>query len=308
MNTTNCFAVSELNCLEETDDKYVIVDKAFAVLAIAVNVLTCPLVVLLNTLIIIAVGTKRRLQTAHNILLASMAGTDLFAGIFSQPVFIAREIFRMSGGSTSIYYKLLQTLFATAPCLCLVFLLHLTLIAFERYLAMKYSLRYESIVTKFRVTVAAICCWLVALLHRVLRRAVPDLTVNSPHTFMILCISVIIFCHVSVYVVCRRHMIQIQSEQVPSEATRKFLENRKAWKTTTLIIGGMFLSFSPGLLRAFVSRLFQRSSLGSRLLVSIRPLTFSCLLLNSLLNPIIYCLRSKVIREALLQLLRKQGN
>lgn len=133
---------------------------------------------------------------------------------------------------------------------------------------------------------------------------VPDLTVNSPHTFMILCISVIIFCHISVYVVCRRHTIQIQSEQVPSEATRKFLENRKAWKTTTLIIGGMFLSFSPGLLRAFASRLFQRSSLGSRLLVSIRPSIFSCVLLNSLLNPIIYCLRSKVIREASLQLLR----
>ena len=291
-----------------TDDKYVAVDKVFAVLTIAVNFITCPLIVLLNALIIIAVGTKRRLQTAHNILLASMAGTDLVVGIFCQPVFITREIFRISGGSRSMYYKLLQTLFVAVPCLCLASFLHLMLIAFERYLAMKYSFRYESIVTKFRVTMAAVCCWFVWFVHRVLRRAVPDLMVNSTHAFAILCMSVIILCHVSVYLVCCRHMIQIRSEQVPSEATRKFLNDRKAWKTTTLIIGGMLLSFSPGVLGGFASRLFQHSSLVSRLLVSIRPLTFSCVLLNSLLNPIIYCLRSKVIREALLQLLRKQDN
>ena len=192
MNATNCFEASELNCPEGTDGKYVAVDKVFAVLTITVNFFTCPLIVLLNTLIIIAVGKKRRLQTAH---------TTFCWQVCCQPVFITREIFRISGGSTSMYYKLLQTLFATVPCLCLVSLLHLTLIAFERFLATKYSLRYESIVTKFRVTMAAVCFWLVWLCHRVARRAVPDLPVNSPHTFMILCIPVIILCHVSVYLV-----------------------------------------------------------------------------------------------------------
>ena len=76
-NTTKCPTL--------TDDKFVAVDDVVAVLTISVNFLTCPLIVLLNALIIIAVGTKRRLQTAHNILLASMAGTDLFVGIFLQP-------------------------------------------------------------------------------------------------------------------------------------------------------------------------------------------------------------------------------
>ena len=98
MNTANCFAVgsSNLNCPGTTA-----VDNVFAVLAIAVNLLSRPLVFLLNTLIITAVRKKRRLQTAHNILLASMAGTDLVVGIFTQPVFIARKIFRISGGSIS---------------------------------------------------------------------------------------------------------------------------------------------------------------------------------------------------------------
>ena len=308
MNSTNCSTVSsKLNCLGTTDDKYVAVDKVFAVLAIAVNLLSFPLVVLLNALIITAVRTKRRLQTTHNILLASMAGTDLVVGIFAQPLFIAQEIFHISGGSLSTYYKSSEIVFATVSCLVLTSVLHVTLIAFERYLAMKYSLRYASIVTKFRITVAVVCCWLVSLVHCVIRRVFPGLTVNRTHTFIILNLPVIIFCHVSVYFVCRRHMVQIQSEQLPSEAKRKFLEDRKAWKTTTVIIGGMVLSFLPGILRANGYRLFEHSSLG-RLLVSLKPLTFSCSVLNSLLNPIIYCLRSKVIREALLQLLRKQEN
>ena len=305
MNTTNCFAYgySKLNCSITTA-----VDNVFAVLAIAVNLLSCPLVVLLNALIITAVRKKRRLQTAHNILLASMAGTDLVVGIFSQPVFIAREIFRMSGGSASMYYKLLQMIFSAAPCLCLVSVLHLTLIAVERYLAMKYSLQYDSIVTKFRITVAAACCWLISIVHRVLRRVIPDLPVIIPQILVILNLPVNIFCHVSVYFVCRRHLMQIRSEQVPSEATRKFVEDRKAWKTTTVIIGGMVLSFLPGILRTFGSRLFEHSSLLGRLLVSVNPLTFSCVLLNSLLNPIIYCMRSQVIRETVLELLKKENN
>ena len=173
---------------------------------------------------------------------------------------------------------------------------------------MKYSLQYDSIVTEFRITVAVACCWLFSIVHRVLRRVIPDLPLNAPQTFIILNLPVIIFCHISVYFVCRPHLIQIRSEQVPSEATRKLVEDRKAWKTTTVVIGGMVLSFLPGFLRAFGSRLFEHSSRLGRLLFSIQPLTFSCILSNSLLNPLIYRLRNKVIRKTVLQLLKKEDN
>ncbi len=43
-------------------------------------------------------------------------------------------------------------------------------------------------------------------------------------------VPVIIFCHTYVYFICRRHEIQIQSEQVSQEATAKFLKKKKAWK------------------------------------------------------------------------------
>jgi len=76
-------------CIFSTFDKYAAVDFFFTVLSIVINLLTCPLVILLNALLMTAMGKIRRLQTMHNILLASIAGTDLAVGIVSQPICIA---------------------------------------------------------------------------------------------------------------------------------------------------------------------------------------------------------------------------
>ena len=108
MNAFNYSANSmKAVCIFSTFDKYAAVDFFFTVLSIVINLLTCPLVILLNALFITAMGKNRRLQTMHNILLASMAGTDLAVGIVSQPFCIALDIFQAAGGSLSVYCKLI---------------------------------------------------------------------------------------------------------------------------------------------------------------------------------------------------------
>jgi len=128
----------------------------------------------------------------------------------------------------------------------------------------------------------------------------------TPLVFIIASFLVMVYCHASVYLTCRRHVIQIKSEQVSSDAN-KFLEERKAWKTTAIIIAGVILSFSPGVIIVMAFRSSPFPVL-HRMSFSSEPFFFSCFMLNSLLNPIIYCWRSKVIRQAMLQLLRKQNN
>ena len=300
MNTTtnHSLAVSNaISCDWTFDDQFV--DKLFSVLSIILNLLTCPLTILLNTLVIIAVKTKPRLQNVHNIILASMAGTDLAVGIAAQPVFIAREISRQTGGSLSMYCKLSTITLITTTLLCITSLFHLTLISVERLIAMKYSLRYNDIATKRRLTAAIALCWLFATINVTIRLTVARITVF----FVMIITPVIFYCHVSVYFVCRRHLHQMKSEQNSCEATTKFLEDRKAWKTTSIILGGLLLSFLPQLLRATAQRQFSVP-----LLNSVEPLAFSCVMLNSILNPVIYCWRSRVIRHALLQLLGKKIN
>ncbi|KAL9983110.1 hypothetical protein ACROYT_G005239 [Oculina patagonica] len=82
-------------------DDYVVVDYVSIVLAIIINLLTCPFIILLNALFITAVKTKRRLQTTYNILLACLAVTDLLVGIGAQPAFITLEIVILNGGGSS---------------------------------------------------------------------------------------------------------------------------------------------------------------------------------------------------------------
>ena len=305
MNATNYSSNSmKAACIVLTADEYATVDYVFSVLSIFANLLTCPLVILLNALFLTAMRTKRRLHSMHNILLASLAGTDLAVGIGCQPVFIAQEIFLMAGGSLSVYCEVSIIQRTTTSCLCLLSLLHLALIAVERFLAIKCSLRYDSIVTKFHLTVAVACCWVIMIFDWATWLFYKQLV--SPLVFIIGSFLVMVYCHVSVYFTCRRHVIQIKSEQVSRDATTKFLEERKAWNTTTIIISGVIISFLPGIISFSVFRSSPFLVL-QRISYSLQPFCFSCFMLNSLLNPIIYCWRSKVIRQAMLQLLRKQN-
>ena len=305
MNATNYSSNSmKAACIVLSDDEYATVDYIFSVLSILVNLVTCPIVTLLNALFITTMRKKRRLQTMHNILLASMAGTDLAVGIGCQPVFVAQEIFLVAGGSLSVYCKFFIIQRTTTSCLCLLSLIHLALIAVERFVAIKCSLRYDSIVTKFRLTVAVACCWLIMIFDWATWLFYKLLV--SPLVFIIGSFLLMLFCHVSVYFTCRRHVIQIKSEQVSRDATTNFLEERKAWNTTTIIISGVIISFLPGIISLSAFRNSPFPAL-QRISYSLQPFCFSCFMLNSLLNPIIYCWRSKVIRQAMLQLLRKQN-
>ena len=289
------------------DDEYIAVDYFFAVLSVVLNVLTCPLIILLNTLIIIAIKTKPRLQTMHNLLLACLAGTDLVVGLV-QPIFIAKDILLMDGRRTSVYCTFYQIIQTFTIYICIVSLFHLALIGLERYVVMKFSLRYESIVTQNRITVAVVLSWLICMITSVGRmpgiRMVPNVLFVI---FVIISLLVIFFCHISVYLVSRRHMIQIQAEQVSTEAKRKFLSERKALKITTIILFGVFLSYLPSIVTGLIMQGFP-GSLANRISISSVPLTASCFLFNSLYNPIIYCWRNKEMRQAIKQLLKMQEN
>lgn len=120
MNVTNNHSLASsnaLSCVWTFYDQFE--DKLCSVLSIILNFLTCPLTVLLNTLVMIAVKTKPNLQTMHNVILASMAVTDLAVGVFLQAVFTAREIFRLWGGWVLIQCNLNTMTMIITSLLCL---------------------------------------------------------------------------------------------------------------------------------------------------------------------------------------------
>ena len=186
---------------------------------------------------------------------------------------------------------------------CLASLLLLALLSIERFLAMKYSLRYQEIITTFRVATAVISCWVVALLPPVFiysaSLAAQGLSIAVSIVFVSL--TVILYCHISVYSVTRRHFRHIKSQQVSQDTAKKFLEDKKTAITTTIIVRFAVSSFVPSLVYRFVPPLPLHNYLGS-LFISFKPLLLSCVVINSLCNPIIYCWRSSALRKAMLEL------
>ena len=166
-----------------------------------------------------------------------------------------------------------------------------------------------NVVNKSRLTVAVAGSWLIMLVYSiVLARIVPGLKVIPGQTqiLAIVCLLAISYCHISVYFVCRRHEVKIKSEQVSQEAKAKFLAEKKAWKTTSFIIGCALICYSPGLLRAVTYYIFSDYTIRRIISRSIH-LTMSSYMANSLCNPIIYCWRSREFREAFKQLLLKKS-
>ena len=67
--------------------------RAVLIFRIVANALSCPFVILLNILVIVAVKTNRRLRIKSNVSLACLATTDLVVGLVVQPLQIVRHIF-----------------------------------------------------------------------------------------------------------------------------------------------------------------------------------------------------------------------
>lgn len=59
---------------------------------------------------------------------------------------------------------------------------------------------------------------------------------------MITCLLIIVYCHGTVLIITRRHERQVQTKQIPAgENAERFLKEKKAWKTTGIIIGFLVL-------------------------------------------------------------------
>ena len=75
------------------------------------SIITCPLTIVLNALVIIAVTTKHRLNTNSNIALACLSTTDLAMGVIGQPFSISKTIAELQGNTSGTFC--VRTLLAT---------------------------------------------------------------------------------------------------------------------------------------------------------------------------------------------------
>ena len=278
-----------------------------------INSLAVPPTFLLNSLVIVAVATKHRLQSKSNVLVAWLAGTDLLNGLVNQGIEIAVALNRIfSEGPFCSLEK------ASSVALLGFFFLSLgnfALISIDRYISIKHPLRYTTFATKQRIKTGLVLAWAVGLIITIneITLAVIDTGTDIYYLYMkviysILLILALVAIVVIGYTYCyifsqsRRHKKRLQTEQLPEEEAKIFKKESKATKTLTLILVTLVITYTPSIVLMFVTG-YSEDNFELHILSVTWGWVVTFRLLGSLCNPIIFFWRVKKLRHAILEIL-----
>ena len=261
-----------------------------------------PAAVLLNALVIIATMKRRELQKLSNILLSSLAVTDLLVGAICIPL-SAIDGFLLPYQIVAAQH--ICTLDVATACFSLTLtfcsLFHLVLVAWERYVAIRKWRDYRDLLTKSRLKKLAAIAWISGPVF-VLSPFLISLAVSGRTIVVVFLVStcfilaLIVYFYAMVYLEIRKRKFN-QILQVSVLVLLK-TEYRVA-KTTALVTAALFLSFVPVVSLPFLGRAFPvLQKMTSWRVVEILVLS------NSLVNPLIYCYRDCRFKKVVLELLR----
>ena len=269
--------------------------------------------ILLNALVIFAVATRQRLRNNSTIFLASLAGADLFTGLVALPFAFLIGLNQLLGFgsfcSLEKAFMVILTIVINAP------LSHLAVISVDRYIAIRYPLRYQVLVTKTRIMISIILAWAITFMVTIneLVLALISESIHSSYSRVniivqtvtgSLFIVVILLSYGYIYSETRRQVKRLRAEQLPQEEIQRIKKERKAATTLAIILIALVITYLPATVVGTPAALPLGSiSTPPRFRVIIWRWAESCIMLGSLFNPIIYCWRMEKLRRAFLEIL-----
>ena len=296
---------SVLICPGNPDIVWDLTDNTIPWIFGAIVSIASPMAILLNALVIIAVRQRKELQKLSNILLSSLAVADLLVGAVSMPLSAAVDFLIANRAFVENVCILDPVYFYSMLAIYITTLYHLTLIAWERYVAVQKWKDYKAILTRSRVKKLAIGAWFASLLtmlpHTVALAFDPNskflTTVSTVMIFLgAVKLILIVYFYIMVYLGVRRRKLN-QIRQVSALVTAK-LEHKVA-KTTGLMTAAVICSFVPSACVGILANVFPALPY----YWVYRP-TETLMQLNSIANPLIYCYRDRRFRNAVIELLR----
>ena len=280
---------------------------------VCIDIITALSTILLNALVIFAVATRRRLRKNSTILLASLAGADFLTGLVVLPFAFSLDLKRLLGFDS--FCSLEKAFIVTLTMITYASISHLVMISIDRYIAIKYPLRYQEIVTETRIIFSIVLDWGFTLLVTIneLVLALIDsesiyslyMHVNTIKQIVIgtLFVVVISLSYGYIYSETRRQVKRLKAEQLPQEEIQRIKKDRKAVTTLAFILITLGLPYLPAIIIGILT-----TSPGN-IVGPPRVQRITCIwvelsiMFGSLCNPIIYCWRMENLRRAFLEIL-----
>ena len=300
MNSTeigNCKTIQELCCLASLKEPH-------RTIISALNVLFAIVALMGNVLIFVALRKVSSLHPPSKLLFGCLTSTDFCVGLISQPLFVT-FIFAPQLSKLCYYTTILSN--TIGYIFSGVSLLTVTTISVDRLLALTLRLRYRQVVTLRRVWVLVVFFWLfstgfsIAMLYK---RRIAE-TISS--IIILSCLVTSIFCYMKIYLTLHRRQSEVKTNtpQGPANEARIPLNiaryrqtvSSALWVQMTLLFCYLPFAVATGL----------RGVLGLRSasLHQAHAVTITLLLLNSTLNPFLYCWKIRDVRQAVKDTIRK---
>ncbi|XP_020631268.1 histamine H2 receptor-like [Orbicella faveolata] len=274
-----------------------------------------------NSSICLVVLKDRHLRvTVRNYAVASLALVDLL----SVQIMIFQVLTYFNIGKEAFMCSLMGRIFG---CLLYISILHLFTLSLDRYVAIFYPLRYRFMVTPRRAAVVLLTIWIVPIFSILFLPAIKldlhgyasfygcmdesliEITDKKNHIHMGLNVTFLFFlpllvmmwayCRISKvawYQANRVGVAVISAVRLPLGGRLPRARDRKWAKTLAIVIGAFLGCYLPIVVASLVHIYSEETSFRSlgKVLEILLFLTF----LNTVLNPMIYSLRSNDYRKA----------
>lgn len=257
--------------------------------------------VLMNILIMWTIIENQRLRnSSYNILLASLAFTDLIVGAVVQPMtvsYLACLVLKCSSPCKTFSGVVIVALVPVYFTLCT-----LTMLSVERYFAVEHPIYYRRKVTKRKLLLATVILWITfpttSILSRIfIDNSTADLRKLPTFLFAFFNALVILFCTVKVYVTaCRQRRTIATTFAGAQDCLREQQKEYKRSITMAMMVIASVILYSPLIVVLIVETLFGRNVTDSfKYLAQVTSMSF--VFFQSLVNPLIFSLRLSYIRK-----------
>ena len=277
---------------------------AFDVAVTSMNIILSLTATLGNAIII---GALRRdtaaMRGPSKLLLGSLALSDLCVGSVMHPLVTAVVVSNLTGSAQSgqLAWTLLRP---TGNYLYAVSLLTITSISVDRFLAVHLTVRYQSVVTVRRVGLALLAVWLTPalVLAAVRPSTVDELDYHVLNAvYITVGIAVPSVLYLMIYNKLRHHQSVVQAAQLDAAYTFNTAKYKKSVHSMLVVYIALLLCYTPSLILTIAALV---DSTSKSLLVA-SQFTFVLVMLNSTLNPALYCWRIRELRKLSLDQLKQ---
>ena len=259
---------------------------------------------ILNALTIHAIGKASSLPKTLKTLLLSLAVSDLGVGLLVQPFYTTVLVKCLLKYTKPSYFN--NVSIALSQLFSLASFLGVTALSADRFLAIHLHLRYQELVTHKRVVAEVISIWLFSAFLTLLDVCIPLMNSVAISVILILCFLSTTYFYCKIYLTVRRHKNQIQALQV-----RQVTQNggvrvassaslRNSAVSTFYVFAVFLICYLPYYV-TFVVNLLSEPNIDTEIL---SLYTFTLILFNSTVNPLIYCWKIRHIRFAVMDILR----